>query len=68
MATIQKWGNRLAVRIPASMAAATGGDRGVGSGTLVREGELVVRPARFDAAESESAASRLPAVATPRRN
>ena len=46
MATVQKWGNSLAVRIPIALA----GQLDVGDGTqvdiIVREGELVLRPKR----------------------
>jgi len=49
MAMVQKWGNSLAVRIPAALA----GQLEVGVGTevdiVVREGELVVRPKRVQA-------------------
>lgn len=46
MATVQKWGNSLAIRIPQSLA----GQLEVSDGTpvvlRVRDGELVVRPDR----------------------
>ena len=46
MATVQKWGNSLAVRIPMALA----GQLDVGDGTqvdmIVREGKLVMRPKR----------------------
>ena len=46
MSTVQKWGNSLAVRIPAAMA----GQLEVGDGAevelSVRNGELVVRPVK----------------------
>ncbi len=46
MATVQKWGNSLAIRIPHVLAT----ELDVGEGTpveiCVRDGELVVRPDR----------------------
>lgn len=46
MASVQKWGNSLAVRIPQSLA----GQIEVSEGTVVelsvRDGELIVRPDR----------------------
>ena len=44
MATIQKWGNSLAVRFPASMAGQLVVTEGSEVALSVREGELVVRP------------------------
>ena len=44
MATIQKWGNSLAVRIPMAVAGQLAVTEGTTVDLEVREGELVVRP------------------------
>lgn len=44
MSTIQKWGNRLAVRIPAVLAGQLEMNAGSEVELSVRHGELVVRP------------------------
>jgi len=46
MSVVQKWGNSLAVRIPAAMAGQIDVCDGSQVDILVREGELVVRPKR----------------------
>ncbi len=46
MTTIQKWGNSLAVRIPALLAEQLQLAEGTSVELATREGELVVRPAR----------------------
>lgn len=44
MATVQKWGNSLAIRIPRTLAGQLEVDEGAAVELCVREGELVVRP------------------------
>ena len=44
MATIQKWGNSLAIRIPQALAGQLDVSEGTSVELQVREGELVVRP------------------------
>jgi antitoxin MazE len=46
MATVQKWGNSLAVRIPQSLAGQIDVTEGSAIVLIVRDGELVVRPDR----------------------
>ncbi len=46
MATVQKWGNSLAIRIPITLAGQLDVSDGSQVDMLVREGELVVRPRR----------------------
>jgi antitoxin MazE len=46
MATVQKWGNSLAVRIPQSLAGQIDVAEGSAIVLIVRNGELVVRPDR----------------------
>jgi len=46
VSAVQKWGNSLAVRIPAALAGQIGVCDGSQVDILVREGELVVRPKR----------------------
>lgn len=46
MATIQKWGNSLAIRIPRTLAGQLEVEDGATVELRVREGELVVRPIR----------------------
>ena len=46
MATVQKWGNSLAVRIPQSLAGQIDVTEGTAVELCVRDGELVVRPDR----------------------
>ena len=44
MATIQKWGNSLAVRIPAALASQLDVAEGAHVQLEVRDGEFIVRP------------------------
>lgn len=44
MATIQKWGNSLALRIPAALVEQLQAREGSAVDLEVREGELIVRP------------------------
>ena len=44
MTTVQKWGNSLAIRIPASMAGQLEVTDGSTVDLEIRDGELVVRP------------------------
>ena len=46
MATVQKWGNSLAVRIPTALAGQLEVTEGAIVELEVRDGELVVRPAQ----------------------
>lgn len=46
MATVQKWGNSLAVRIPLSLAGQIDVAEGTAVQLSVRDGELIVRPDR----------------------
>jgi antitoxin MazE len=46
MATLQKWGNSLAVRIPQSLAGQIDVAEGSAIVLIVRDGELVIRPDR----------------------
>lgn len=46
MATLQKWGNSLAVRIPQSLAGQIDVAEGSAILLIVRDGELVIRPDR----------------------
>lgn len=46
MATVQKWGNSLAVRIPQSLAGQIDVEEGTAVELSVRDGELIVRPDR----------------------
>ena len=46
MSTVQKWGNSLAVRIPASMAGQLDVSVGTQVEFIVRDGDLVIRPNR----------------------
>jgi antitoxin MazE len=46
MATVQKWGNSLAVRIPRSLAGQIDVAEGTTVELCVRDGELIVRPDR----------------------
>jgi antitoxin MazE len=46
MATVQKWGNSLAIRIPTALAGQLQVTDGSAVDLQVRNGELVVRPAR----------------------
>lgn len=46
MATVQKWGNSLAVRIPQSLAGQIDVEEGTTVELCVRDGELIVRPDR----------------------
>jgi antitoxin MazE len=46
MATVQKWGNSLAVRIPRSLAGQIDVEEGTAVELCVRDGELIVRPNR----------------------
>lgn len=46
MATVQKWGNSLAVRIPQSLAGQIDVEEGTAVELCVRDGELIVRPDR----------------------
>jgi antitoxin MazE len=46
MATIQKWGNSLAIRIPSALAGQLRVTEGSTVDLEVRDNELVVRPAR----------------------
>jgi antitoxin MazE len=46
MATVQKWGNSLAIRIPQSLAGQIEVAEGTPVKLSVRDGELVVRPDR----------------------
>lgn len=45
-ATVQKWGNSLALRIPSSVAKELALGRGSSVEVAVEEGTLVVRPAK----------------------
>lgn len=44
MATVQKWGNSLAVRIPHALAGQIEVEEGTSVELSVRDGELIVRP------------------------
>ncbi|XZE20717.1 AbrB/MazE/SpoVT family DNA-binding domain-containing protein [Pirellulaceae bacterium SH449] len=44
MATVQKWGNSLAVRIPHALAGQIEVEEGTSVKLSVRDGELIVRP------------------------
>ena len=46
MATLQKWGNSLAVRIPQSLAGQIDVAEGSTIVLIVRDGEIVIRPDR----------------------
>ncbi len=46
MATVQKWGNSLAIRIPLAMAGQLEVTEGTAVELELRAGELVVRPIR----------------------
>lgn len=46
MTTVQKWGNSLAVRIPAALAELVDLTAGVPVEVSAREGALVIRPLR----------------------
>lgn len=46
MATVQKWGNSLAVRVPQSLAGQIDVEEGTAVELCVRDGELIVRPDR----------------------
>jgi antitoxin MazE len=46
MATVQKWGNSLAVRIPTALAQQLQVTDGANVELEVRDGQLVVRPTR----------------------
>lgn len=45
MATVQKWGNSLAIRIPAALAGQIDLTDGTKVDLALREGALVIRPA-----------------------
>lgn len=45
MATVQKWGNSLAIRVPKDLARKLQVSEGSAVDLELREGELVVRPA-----------------------
>jgi antitoxin MazE len=45
-ATVQKWGNSLAVRIPRAVAAETGMDNGAPVEISARDGAVVIMPQR----------------------
>lgn len=46
MATVQKWGNSLAIRIPHALAGQMDVSEGSAVDLCVRDGELIVRPDR----------------------
>jgi antitoxin MazE len=46
MATVQKWGNSLAIRIPHALAGQMDVTEGTAVVLCVRDGELIVRPDR----------------------
>jgi antitoxin MazE len=46
MATVQKWGNSLAVRIPQSLAGLIDVTEGTAVELSVRDGELILRPSK----------------------
>ena len=46
MATVQKWGNSLAIRIPHALAGQLDITEGTTVDLCVRDGELIVRPDR----------------------
>jgi antitoxin MazE len=46
MATVQKWGNSLAIRIPHALAGQMDVAEGAAVDLCVRDGELIVRPDR----------------------
>jgi antitoxin MazE len=46
MATVQKWGNSLAIRIPHALAGQMDVTEGSAVELSVRDGELIVRPDR----------------------
>lgn len=46
MATVQKWGNSLAIRIPHALAGQMDVTEGTAVDLCVRDGELIVRPDR----------------------
>ncbi len=46
MATVQKWGNSLAIRIPHALAGRLDITEGTAVDLCVRDGELIVRPDR----------------------
>jgi len=46
MATVQKWGNSLAIRIPAGLAGQIDLTDGTKVDLALREGALVIRPAK----------------------
>jgi antitoxin MazE len=46
MATVQKWGNSLAIRIPQALAGQMDVSEGSAVDLCVRDGELIVRPDR----------------------
>lgn len=46
MATVQKWGNSLAIRIPSGVAGQLQVTDGTEVAMELREGELIIRPAR----------------------
>ncbi len=46
MSTVQKWGNSLALRIPAAIAGQLDVSDGTNVQLIVKDGELIVRPKR----------------------
>ena len=45
-ASVQKWGNSLAVRIPKPLAKQTGVVEGTEVEVVVRQGQIIIRPAK----------------------